>query len=188
MCVEPTWIPSSVWALSEVTFHKKLEPQTFKLCQMRRRERKLRAGRQQKQMLNTDPKLLPRAICWNPGHTLQLTISAFSSDKHFGSFNWLNHVSQDRLHSNTVSIHCFTNCGVIASVTRDITIKSTALLRQTGWLKAVLFHRPTVTEITLSASFPYILSTFTDQRTVIIVGDLSRMDKRGLSISGKGVD
>lgn len=126
-------------------------------------------------------------FCWNPGRTLQLAISAFSSDKHFGPFNWLSYSSQDRLQSSIVCIHCYTNCGDIASVTRDITIKSTALLRQTGWLKALLFHRPTVTEITLSASFPYILSTFNDQRTEIIVRDLSHMDKPGLSISGRGV-
>lgn len=132
-------------------------------------------------------KLLQCAICWNPGHTLQLAASAFSSDKHFGPFNWLSYFSQDRLQSNIVCIHCYTNCGDIASVTRDITIKSTALLRQTGWLKALLSHRPTVTEITLSASFPYILSTFNDQRTEIIVRDLSHMDKPGLSISGRGV-
>lgn len=132
------------------------------------------------------PKLLRCAICWILGHTLQLAISAFSSDKHFGPFNWLSYFSQDRLQSNIVCIHCFTDCGDIASVTRDIAIKSTVLLRQTGWLKALLFHRPSVTEITLSASFPYILSTFNDQRTEIIVRDLSQIDKPGLSISSKG--
>lgn len=111
----------------------------------------------------------------------------FHQTKHFGPFNWSSYFSQHRLQSDVVCIHCYTNCGDIASVTRDITIKSSALLRQTGWLKALLFHRPTVTEITLSASFPYILSTFNDQRTEIIVRDLSHMDKPGLSISGRGV-
>lgn len=110
---------------------------------------------------------------------------------HFHQTNILGHLidraifPRTRLQSNIVCIHCYTSCGDIASVTRDITIKSRALLRQTGWLKALLFHRPTVTEITLSASFPYILSTFNDQRTEIIVRDLSHMDKPGLSIGGK---
>lgn len=111
-----------------------------------------------------------------PGHVLQLAISEFSSDKHFGPFNWLSYFSQDRLQSNVVCIHCYTKCGDVASVSRDVTIKSTALPRQTGWLKALLLHRASVTEITLSAAFPHILSTSNDQRTEIIVRDLSHVD------------
>lgn len=156
---------------------------------MPHRECKLGAGRPQKIKCSSEgPQLVQSAICWNPGHRLQLDMPAFSSDKHFGPFNWLSYFSQDCLQSRFVCIHCYTNCADIASVTRDITIKSTpALLRQTGWLKALLFHRPTVTEITLSASFPYIFSTFNDQRTEIRVRDISHMGKSGLSISGRRV-
>lgn len=48
LCVEPNWIPSSARALTEVAFHKKLEPQTFKLCQILLRECKLAFVRPQK--------------------------------------------------------------------------------------------------------------------------------------------